>query len=72
MVDLHNMTTIQEIEKAVAHLPQSDLEKFRTWFNKFDADAWDKQFEEDVQSGKLDHLADQSLDDLSRGRCTEL
>ena len=66
------MTTVQEIEKAVAHLPRPDLDKFRTWFNTFDADAWDKQFEEDVQGGKLDSLADQALDDLNRGRCTEL
>ena len=66
------MTTVQEIEKAVTHLPRPDLDKFRAWFNAFDADAWDKQFEEDVQSGKLDHLADQALDDLNHGRCTEL
>ncbi len=65
------MTTVQEIEKAVAHLPRPDLDKFGIWFKAFDADAWDKQFEEDVQSGKLDHLADQALDDLNHGRCTE-
>ena len=59
------MTTVQEIKKAVAHLPRPDLDKFRTWFNTFDADAWDKQFEEDVQGGKLDSLADQALDDLN-------
>jgi len=66
------MTTVQEIEKAVAHLPRSDLDKFRAWFDAFDADAWDKRLEEDVQSGKLDSLADQALDDLNRERCTDL
>ncbi|MBT3201357.1 MAG: hypothetical protein HN350_15760 [Phycisphaerales bacterium] len=66
------MTTVQEIEKAVAHLPRSDLDKFRAWFDAFDADVWDKRFEEDAQSGKLDSLADQALDDLNRERCTDL
>jgi hypothetical protein len=66
------MTTVQEIEKAVAHLPEPELDKFREWFEKFDADLWDRQLEKDVQSGKLDGLADQALKDLEEGRCTEL
>jgi len=28
------------------------------WIEEFDAAIWDKQFEEDVKSGKLDELAD--------------
>ena len=66
------MTRVQEIEESVAHLPEPDLGKFRSWFEKFDADAWDKQFERDAQSGKLDALADDALRDLSAGRCTAL
>ncbi|TFH15592.1 MAG: hypothetical protein E4H02_07560 [Lentisphaerales bacterium] len=66
------MTTVQEIEAAVAHLPDPDLGKFRSWFEEFDAKAWDKQFERDVQSGKLDSLADQAIQDLADGRCKEL
>lgn len=38
----------------------------------FDADAWDKQFEEDVNAGRLDVLADEAIRDLSEGRCTDL
>lgn len=66
------MTTVQEIEKAVEHLPAPDLNKFRSWFENFDAKEWDKQFDEDAKSGKLDRLADQALDDLKNGRCTDL
>lgn len=66
------MTTVLEIEEAVAHLPKPDLSKFRAWFNEFDAVTWDQEFEADVQSGKLDWLADQALDDLNKGLCTEL
>ena len=66
------MTTIQEIENAVAHLPKSEMGKFRVWFAEFDAEAWDREFEDDARSGKLDRLADQALDDLAQGRCSEL
>ncbi len=66
------MQTVQEIEEAVTHLPRPELDKFRAWFEKFAADLWDKQLEKDVQSGKLDFLADQALKDLEEGRCTEL
>ena len=66
------MTTIQEIESAVEHLPTSELEKFRAWFSDFDAQAWDRQFKKDVQRGSLDRLGDQALKDLSDGRCSKL
>lgn len=66
------MTTVQEIEKAVQRLPERELDSFRSWFEEFDARAWDKQFEQDVQSGRLDALADQAVKDLKTKRCTRL
>ena len=33
---------------------------------------WDEQFENDVKSGKLDHLAEQGIADLRAGNCREL
>ena len=46
--------------------------RFRAWFEEFDAKVWDKQFEEDVKLGKLDHLANQAIDDFRVGNCTEV
>jgi hypothetical protein len=66
------MTTVQEIEKAVRRLPERDLDSFRSWFEEFDARAWDKQFEHDIQSGRLDALADQAVKDLKTKRCARL
>ena len=66
------MITAQEVEQAVARLPKPELDKFRSWFEEFDAEAWDRQFEEDAESRKLDRLAEQALRDLQEGRCTEL
>lgn len=66
------MSTVIEIESAVQKLSRSDLAKFRDWFLGFDAAAWDKQFEEDVATGRLDALADEAIRDLRGGRCTDL
>ena len=66
------MSTVQEIESAVVNLSRSELTGFRDWFLEFDAEAWDRQFEEDVAAGKLDALADEAIRDLRAGRCTDL
>ncbi len=66
------MGTILEIESAISKLSREDLSKFRERFKDFDAEAWDKQFEEDVKAGRLDALGDKALRDMREGRYTEL
>lgn len=66
------MTTISEIEDAVRRLSRADLAAFREWFDRFDAVAWDRQFEQDALEGRLDDLANEALEDLREGRCTDL
>ena len=58
------ISTIQEIEQAVTGLSLEELARFREWFDEFDARQWDKQFEKDAQSGKLDRLANQAIADF--------
>ncbi|NHC35900.1 hypothetical protein [Scytonema millei] len=66
------MNNLQEIEQAVSQLSAEELADFRAWFAEFDAAAWDRQFEEDVAAGRLDRLAQQALQHLREGRCTDL
>jgi hypothetical protein len=65
------MSSVNEIEEAVLRLSVAELAAFRAWFAEFDAEAWDRQIEDDVASGRLDALADEALADLRAGRCTE-
>jgi len=65
------MSTIAEIEDAVRRLSPDDLAAFREWFVQLDAEAWDRQIEEDVAAGRLDSLAEEALEDLRQGRCTD-
>jgi hypothetical protein len=66
------MSTLQEIESAVQGLSTEDLASFRDWFAQFDAEVWDRKFEEDVRAGRLDRLADEALGEHRVGRTTEL
>jgi hypothetical protein len=65
------MGSVKEIEEAVLGLSETELVAFRMWFVEFDAEAWDRRIEDDVAAGRLDALADEALDDLRAGRCTE-
>ena len=66
------MPAVQELQADVAQLSPDELARFRAWFEEFDAKVWDKQFEEDVKLGKLDHLANQAIADFRAGDCTEI
>ena len=66
------MTTVAEISGAVRRLPKRELAKFRKWFAEFDAAAWDREFEEEEASGRLEELAREALRDDRSGRTREL
>ena len=66
------MQTIQELQSIVSQFSADELARFREWFDKFDAEVWDRQFEEDVKSGKLDRLANQAIADFKAGKCKQL
>ena len=66
------MTTVAEISGTVRRLPNRELAKFRKWFTEFDAAAWDREFDEDVASGRLEALAREALRDDRSGRTREL
>jgi hypothetical protein len=64
--------TIEDLEKAVAELPPDQFDRFRAWFDAFDAARFDHKIERDAKAGKLDALADQTVDDFRKGRTREL
>jgi hypothetical protein len=66
------MTSVEEIEKAVAELPPDKLALFRTWFEEFEAARFDERIERDAKAGRLDRLAEQALADFRAARTREL
>ena len=66
------MSKLEEIEKEVIVLKPDELQAFRKWFWEFDSEAWDRQFEKDAVSGKLDSLAEAALKSFKSGHCSEI
>jgi hypothetical protein len=64
--------TVEDIEKAITKLAPRELDKFRAWFEEFQAARFDQKIERDAHSGKLDPLADQAGADFRKGRAHEL
>lgn len=58
------MTTIQEIERAIDHLPRDHFFELIGWMKSRFEDVWDAQIEADATSGKLDAFADEALDEF--------
>jgi hypothetical protein len=66
------MSRVEQIETEIQQMSADELAAFRAWFEQFDADQWDRQFEADATSGKLDALADRALRSLDNGETTPL
>ncbi|MBX3581466.1 MAG: hypothetical protein KF810_06200 [Rhizobiaceae bacterium] len=66
------MTKLEKIEQSVASLSDAELKRFAAWFADYQWERWDRQLENDVESGKLDRFADQALADLAAGRTRPL
>ena len=66
------MYKLEEIQEEIRNLSRSELAEFRKWYAEFDAQIWDKQFEEDVKSGKLDAHGEAARRARREGKSTVL
>jgi hypothetical protein len=69
---LGSMTTVDEIERAVAKLPPEELAAFRAWFEQFEAAQFDGRIVRDVSAGRLDAIAEDAVAAHRAGRSREL
>ncbi len=66
------MTKLEDIEKAVLELSPEELERFRAWFEEYDAARFDEDIERDAKAGKLDFLLDEALEEHRAKRTRQL
>ena len=57
------MSTLAEIEAAIAKLPPPEFPELLHKLNERDAAEWDRQIEDDAQSGKLDRLSSRLMEE---------
>lgn len=66
------MSTVSEIENALETLPVDDAWKVAGWLRNYLDEKWDRQIDDDIDSGRLDKLADKALADHHAGRVKPL
>jgi hypothetical protein len=67
------MSTVTEIIEAVKSLGVEEKGEFLSRLGEVDFDdAWDRQIETDARAGRLDHLWQQSVQDIKAGRTKAL
>jgi len=66
------MTKVDEIIAAIETLPPRDFGRLRQWFSEKDWEQWDRQIEADSESGKLDVLVREALDEKAKRRLRDL
>lgn len=66
------MSTVEEIEAAIARLPREEFFALVGRLRRQHADAWDRQIEEDVAAGRLDALWDSAKSEIEAGKTVGL
>jgi len=66
------MVKVDEIKAAIETLPEEDYIQLRKWFSEKDWEKWDKQIVADSESGKLDFLIKEALNEKAKGKLKEL
>jgi hypothetical protein len=59
------VSTVQEIETAIAKLTDKEFAELRAFF-------WDRDIEHDAASGRLDHLANEAIEEFHNGETRPL
>jgi hypothetical protein len=67
-----SMTTRLEVESAIKQLPEDEVRDLAKWLQGYLDEMWDRQIEEDLASGKLDHLIAQAEADIANGNVRDL
>jgi hypothetical protein len=61
-----------EIKEAIQNLSKSELRDLLDWLDDYREAMWDKQIEEDIKLGKLDHLISEAKKEFREGKCRQI
>lgn len=67
-----DVSTVGEIEPAIAQLPQAEFWKIADRVIQMREEAWDRQIKADAESGKLDKLFEEADREFDARRVREL
>jgi hypothetical protein len=64
--------TFEQIKAQIEAIPQSEYAELHAWFIEQDAASWDREIEQDSESGALDSLIDEAAAKKQNGRLREI
>jgi hypothetical protein len=67
-----SVSSVEVVQAAIASLTPEEYRRLRAWFIERDWEQWDKQIEEDAQSGKLDFLIEEAMAEKAQGHLRDL
>jgi hypothetical protein len=63
---------LNQIQLAIANLPDAEYKQLTDWITEHDFARWDKQIEQDLESGRLDPLLNELKQEIRDGRTSPL
>ena len=69
---LSNIKSLLKIEKAIKELPTEEARRLADWLNQYLDDAWDRQMQNDLSTGKLDNFIAKVESDIEVSRVRNL
>lgn len=66
------MPKVEEIEATIESLSDDEYARLREWFYERDWKKWDRQIEVDSESGNLDFLIKEAIDEKKQGNLKAL
>jgi len=66
------MSKVEDILYLIESFSKEEYAQLRQWFSERDWEKWDRQIEVDSESGKLDFLIKEALDEKAKGKLKEL
>lgn len=64
--------TREQIQQAIVLLPDEEYNQLTNWLTDHDFQRWDKQIENELESGRLDNLTDELHQEYSDGKTQPL
>lgn len=61
-----------EIKEAVKNLSKAELTDFLEWLDDYRETNWDREIEEDMKLGRLDHLISEAKKEFREGKCRQI
>ena len=66
------MSRVDELKEAIECLSEDEYVQLRRWISERDWEEWDRQIELDSESGKLNFLIREALDEKAKGELKEV